>query len=116
MLICDDPDAPTRAVGALGHLQDPRRSHRLARGHPRQPRLKNPAGALQGQNSWPKDEHRLSRADAARPATASTIITSSSTPWRPSWSVEPGLDKKTFLQEIEDHVLAKGELVGTYQR
>ena len=31
-------------------------------------------------------------------------------------SLPPGVDKKTLLAEIRDHVLAQGELVGTYQR
>ena len=29
---------------------------------------------------------------------------------------EPGLDKSTVLREVDGHVLAQGELVGTYQR
>ena len=29
---------------------------------------------------------------------------------------EPGLDKKTLLREIDEHVLGEGELIGTYQR
>jgi phosphatidylethanolamine-binding protein (PEBP) family uncharacterized protein len=31
-------------------------------------------------------------------------------------STPPGADKKTLMAEIRDHVLAEGELVGTYQR
>ena len=30
--------------------------------------------------------------------------------------VEPGLDKKTILEEIGEHVLAEGVLMGTYER
>ncbi len=31
-------------------------------------------------------------------------------------AAEPGMDKKAILQEIEHHVVAKGQLMGTYQR
>ena len=31
-------------------------------------------------------------------------------------AAEPGMDKKAILQEIEHHVMAKGQLMGTYQR
>jgi phosphatidylethanolamine-binding protein (PEBP) family uncharacterized protein len=31
-------------------------------------------------------------------------------------AVEPGMDKKSILLEIEHHVIAQGQLMGTYQR
>jgi phosphatidylethanolamine-binding protein (PEBP) family uncharacterized protein len=31
-------------------------------------------------------------------------------------SADSGLDKKALLLEIQEHVLAAGELVGTYER
>jgi len=30
--------------------------------------------------------------------------------------IEPGVDKNTLLQEMSDHVVDQGELMGTYER
>ena len=86
VLICDDPDAPNETWVHWVIYKLPADLTGLPEGIPRQPRLKNPPGALQGQNSWPKDRTSAIAGRCRRPVTASIIITSSSTPWRPNWS------------------------------
>jgi Raf kinase inhibitor-like YbhB/YbcL family protein len=117
-LICDDPDAPTKEPWVHWVLYKvPANVKGLPEGVAHQPRLKDPPGALQGQNSWPKGEKvgyggpmpppghgvhhyhfKLYALDAPLAAT------------------EPGLTKNELLTKMQGHILAEGELIGTYQR
>jgi Raf kinase inhibitor-like YbhB/YbcL family protein len=116
VLICDDPDAPSPKPWVHWVMYKiPPTLKGLPAGIPRTPRLKEPAGALQGMNSWLSGSNIGYRG-----------------PLPPSGSVhryffrlyaldarvvlEPGLSKETVLDEIRDHVLATGELIGTYVR
>ncbi len=116
VLICDDPDAPTEEpwvhwviykipVGETG----------LPEGVPRDLRMKHPAGAMQGRNSWPKDNvgyrgpmpptgHGTHRYFFRLYALDGHL------------TIEPGATKKHLLEEIRDHILADGVLMGTYER
>ena len=118
VLICDDPDAPTKEPWVHWVLYKiPANIKGLPEGVPRQPRMKDPPGALQGQNSWPKGEKigyggpmpppghgmhhyhfKLYALDAPLAAT------------------EPGLEKNALLKQVQGHILAEGKLIGTYQR
>jgi len=117
VLICEDPDAPT--VEPWVHwviYKIPAATRRLPEGVPRRPRLREPAGALQGRNSWPDGEvigyrgpmppvnHGVHHYYFKLFAVEAHLV------------VEPGLDKKTILAEISDHVLDQGVLMGTYER
>ena len=113
-LIMDDPDAPTPEpwvhwviykipVSATGLPENVAKTEAVS----------EPAGALQGKNSWGKVGYggpapprghgvhhyhfKLYALDAAL-------------------NVSAGLDKKGLQKAIEGHVLAQGELIGTYQR
>jgi Raf kinase inhibitor-like YbhB/YbcL family protein len=116
VLICDDPDAPGAEPWVHWVIYKiPADVEGLAEGISNEPRLKNPPGALQGKNSWP-----------------SGVTIGYRGPMPPSGSphhyhfrlyalqakmvAEPGLDKRTVLDEIRDHVLAEGVLIGTYER
>ena len=60
VLICDDPDAPTDEPWVHWVIYKiPADVAGLPEGIARLPRLKNPAGALQGQNSWPKGQNNI---------------------------------------------------------
>jgi Raf kinase inhibitor-like YbhB/YbcL family protein len=113
-LIVDDPDAPTPEPWVHWVLYKiPADVRGLPEAVPsRAQKLTQPA-ALQGRNSWntigyrgpaPPKGHglhhyrfRLYALDAALP-------------------VESGLDKRGLLKAMSGHILAEGELVGTYQR
>jgi hypothetical protein len=113
-LICDDPDAPTSEPWVHWVLYKlPAETAGLPEGLPPNRTLTAPAGAAQGVNSFGKPgyggpmppkghgmHHYRFRVYALdKPVTA-----------------PPGVDKKALLAEIRDHVLAQGELVGTYER
>jgi Raf kinase inhibitor-like YbhB/YbcL family protein len=79
-------------------------------------RLRTPPGALQGKNSWmsgqtvgyrgpfPPSGHGVHHYHFRLYALEARL------------AVEPGLSKKTLLGEMAGHVLAEGDLVGTYAR
>ena len=57
MLICDDPDAPTKDPWVHWVLYNiPSTATGLPEGVPRTPQLKDPPGAMQGKNSWTNGE------------------------------------------------------------
>ena len=114
-LICDDPDAPSSKPWVHWVLfKLPGTATALPEGIPAETReVKNPAGALQGLNSWAKlgwggplppvghgTHHyhfKLYALDAAV-------------------SLPPSAGKEELLRAMTGHVLAEGELIGTYRR
>lgn len=113
-LIVDDPDAPGPQPWVHWVIYNIRPDGPgLSEGIPAQERPPEPAGAAQGQNSWgaigyggpmpppgsgPHHYHFRLYALDVEP------------------TLEPGLTKDKLLQAVSEHVLATGELVGTYQR
>ena len=87
VLICDDPDAPTAEPWVHWVIYKiPADAKGLPEGVPRKAKPKEPAGAVQGKNSWPGGENdRLPRPDAPARPRQSTTTTSSSTPWTRRW-------------------------------
>lgn len=126
VLICDDPDAPTPEPWVHWIIYKiPANLTGLKEGIPRKTRLAEPPGTLQGKNSWP-DKSKGS-------ATASPENIGYRGPMPPPGhgthhyyfklyaleahlAVEAGMDKKSLLKDIEDHVIAEGQLMGTYSR
>jgi Raf kinase inhibitor-like YbhB/YbcL family protein len=113
-LICDDPDAPTPEPWVHWVIYKiPASATGLPEKVAKNERPASPAGALQGRSSWgrigyggpaPPPGHgvhhyhfKLYALDAAIDAKA-------------------GLDKKQLLAAMKGHIIAQGELVGTYQR
>lgn len=113
-LIMDDPDAPRLEPWVHWVIYKlPPTLVSLPEGVPTTPTLTEPAGAMQGNNTWPAIGYRgpmppprhgvhhyhfrLYALDAAL-------------------AVQPGLDKKQLLAKTKGHILAEGELIGTYQR
>ena len=86
----------------------------LPEGLPREKTLKTPAGAVQGVNSFGKDNWAI--AARCRPGPRHAPLPLQALCPRKAGISPPGVDKKTLLAEIRDHVLAQGELIGTYQR
>ncbi|MCW8141451.1 MAG: YbhB/YbcL family Raf kinase inhibitor-like protein [Planctomycetota bacterium] len=114
VLICDDPDAPSAEpwVHWVAY-RIPAAARALAEGIPKDERPGNPEGMLQGQNSW----GRVGYGGPQPPVGHGThhyhfrlfaIDT--------HLSLGPGATKEEVLQAIDGHVLAEGELVGTYER
>ncbi|MDO8632008.1 MAG: YbhB/YbcL family Raf kinase inhibitor-like protein [Phycisphaerales bacterium] len=113
-LICDDPDAPTSepwvhwviyriAADAKGLPENVAKTASPA----------EPKGALQGKNSWskigyggpaPPKGHGVHHYHFKLYALDAPL------------NVSSGLTKKDMLAAMKGHILAQGELVGTYQR
>ena len=113
-LICDDPDAPNGAWVHWVIYKIPADAKGLPEGVPREPKLKEPAGALQGKNSWP-GRRPATAAQCRRPASVHHYYFKLYALDAPL-QAEPGLEKKALLERIKGHVLAEGELMGTYKR
>ncbi len=112
-LICDDPDAPGGTWVHWVLYKIPAGTTSLPEGLPPEKTLDTPAGAVQGINSFGKvgyggpmppkghgtHHYHFKVCALDKPVT-----------------LPPGRDKKALLAEIRDHMLAQGELMGTYQR
>jgi Raf kinase inhibitor-like YbhB/YbcL family protein len=113
-LIVDDPDAPTDEPWVHWVLYKlPAATAELAEGMPTAGRLNSPEGALQGKNSWnavgyrgpaPPKGHGVHRYFFKLYAIDTPL------------NLREGLDKSGLLKAMEGHIVAQGELMGTYQR
>ncbi len=116
-LICDDPDAPTEEPWVhWGIYKIPADTEKLPEGIPNSPRLKQPPGALQGKNSFKSGETVGYRGPMPPPGHGVHHYRFTLYAVKVKLSTEPGLTKSALLQEIEQYILGKGQLVGTYQR
>jgi Raf kinase inhibitor-like YbhB/YbcL family protein len=109
-LICDDPDAP---MGTWVHwvIYDlPPATAGLAEGMPKSPELAN--GAKQGMN----DYKRLGYGGPCPPPGKPHRYFFKLYAFGAKPDLKPGLTKKDLLKAMDGHVLAEGQLMGTYQR
>ena len=115
-LICDDPDAPTEEPWVHWVIYKiPPDAVGLAEGIPRVPRLKQPGGALQGKNSWQKDNIGY-RGPMPPPGHGEHRYLFKLYALQAKLTIEAGVSKELLLKEIEGHVLGEGQLMGTYSR
>lgn len=114
-LIVDDPDAPRKEpwVHWVAY-RIPASARGLPEGIEREERPGKPEGMLQGRNSWDAigyggplppvghgtHEYRFRLYALDQPLT----------------HLGPGATKEELLKELEGHIVAEGELVGTYER
>ena len=113
-LICDDPDAPQAEPWVHWVLYKiPPRAGRLPEGLPGDKTLREPAGAMQGINSFgkigyggpmPPRGHGVHHYHLKVYALKQAL------------DVQPGMDKVGLLAAMRGVVIAEGELVGTYER
>jgi Raf kinase inhibitor-like YbhB/YbcL family protein len=113
-LVVDDPDAPTAEPWVHWVVYSiPASSGGLPEGVVPADRPPQPAGSLQGVNSWgavgyrgpaPPRGHGVHHYHFRLHALDAPL------------GLLPGLDKRAVLKAISGHVLATGEYVGTYER
>ncbi len=121
-LICDDPDAPTAEPWVHWVIYKiPGDTTELPEGIPRELRLKTPAGAMQGKNSWPDDPQDKVGNIGYRgpmPPRGHGVHHYHFKVYalKGELNVQPGLTKKALLDAMKNLIVAEGELVGTYQR
>ena len=113
-LICDDPDAPTPEPWVHWVIYKiPTTATGLRENVPKTGSMSEPAGAMQGVNSWgaigyrgpaPPRGHGVHHYHFKLYA-VDTVL-----------NVAAGVDKKKLLSAMQGHIVAQGELVGTYER
>lgn len=113
-LIMDDPDAPRPEPWVHWVLYKiPATTQGLPEGVPRDAKLKSPAGALQGKNTWgtvgyrgpaPPKGHGVHHYHWKLYALDKAL------------ELGPGADKAGLLAAIKGHELGMGVLIGTYER
>ncbi|MFH1110450.1 MAG: YbhB/YbcL family Raf kinase inhibitor-like protein [Planctomycetota bacterium] len=113
-LICDDPDAPTPEPWVHWVIYKiPTTTAALRENVPKTGSMSEPAGAMQGVNSWgtigyrgpaPPKGHGVHHYHFKLYAVDTAL------------NVAAGVDKKKLLSAMQGHIVAQGELVGTYER
>lgn len=113
-LIMDDPDAPTPEPWIHWVLAKiPPTVTSLRAGIPRDEQLDDPAGAIQGKNSWNTVGYR---GPLPPPGHGTHHYHFKLYALDQALSLSPGLTKKQLLDAMRGHILAEGELIGTYSR
>lgn len=116
-LICDDPDAPTSEPWVHWLLYKiPANVSELPEGVPDEAELKSPAGARQGLNSWKSGKTVGYRGPAPPKGHGVHHYHFHLYALDAPLSLAAKADKKQLLAAMKGHVLAEGEIVGTYQR
>ncbi|NLF02837.1 MAG: YbhB/YbcL family Raf kinase inhibitor-like protein [Anaerolineales bacterium] len=115
-LICDDPDAPQEEPWVHWVLYGLSPSvTSLPQALPRVARLTEPAGALQGQNSWPSDNIGY-RGPYPPRGHGTHHYHFKLYALDKELELQAGADKAALLAAMKGHILAEAELIGTYER
>jgi Raf kinase inhibitor-like YbhB/YbcL family protein len=116
-LICDDPDAPTPQPWVHWVLYKvPPTVTSLGEGVPAKPKLDQPPGALQGKNSWPTGRTIGYRGPLPPKGHGQHRYFFRVYALDIQLKLEAGASKESLLEEMQGHVLAQGQLMGTYSR
>ncbi len=109
-LIVDDPDAPGGVFTHWVLFNLPANVHQLGEGIPAHERLES--GALQGEN----DMGRIGYRGPCPPRGPAHRYRFTIYALDRSLDLKPGASKKQLLDAMKGHILAQGQLIGTYQR
>jgi len=116
-LICDDPDAPTAEPWVHWVIYKiPADANGLPEGVDTSPQLNQPAGAMQGKNSWTSGRTIGYRGPMPPPGHGRHRYFFKLYALDTKLAVEPGASKNELLEKMSGHVLGEGQLVGTYER
>jgi Raf kinase inhibitor-like YbhB/YbcL family protein len=117
VLICDDPDAPSKEPWVHWVLYKITVSPPdLPEGIVKIARLKSPAGALQGKNSWSSGQTIGYRGPMPPPNHGEHRYFFRVYALRAKLTAQSGLASHTLAAEMAGHILDEGELMGTYMR
>ena len=116
-LVCDDPDAPTAQPWVHWVIYKiPVDAKGLPENVPPKRRLKTPPGALQGTNSWTTGQTIGYRGPMPPVGHGTHAYRFTLYALEGKLVVEPGISKKRLMGEIQDHIIAEAQLIGTYER
>ena len=109
-LIVDDPDAPGGVFTHWVLFNIPSDSRQLPEAVPTQAQL--PSGALHGKNDFGRIGYGGPCPPPGRPHRYQFTLYALDQPL----DLEAGVSKKQLLAAMQGHILAQGQLTGTYQR
>ncbi len=116
-LIVDDPDAPTPEPWVHWVMYKlPATCAGLPEGVAKVLRPADPAGAVQGKNSWTSGQTIGYRGPMPPPGHGVHRYRFQLYALRSKLTAEPGLTKQALLKAMQGQVLGQGQLTGTYQR
>lgn len=116
-LICDDPDAPSSEPWVHWVIYKiPADVRSLAEAIPTEPKLEQPPGALQGLNSWTSGKTVGYRGPAPPKGHGTHHYHFRLYALDSELKLDPKADKAALKRAMKGHILAEGELVGTYAR
>jgi Raf kinase inhibitor-like YbhB/YbcL family protein len=115
-LVCDDPDAPSPQPWVHWVIYKLAAELRaLPEGIAATERPGEPAGAVQGRNSWPSDNVGY-RGPMPPPGHGVHHYHFKLYALDAALELAPGATKEELLRAMDGHVLGQGEVVGTYER
>jgi Raf kinase inhibitor-like YbhB/YbcL family protein len=115
-LVCDAPDAPSPQPWVHWVIYKLAAELRgLPEGIVRKERLEEPAGAVQGKNSWRSDNVGY-RGPMPPPGHGVHHYHFKLYALDAALGLAPGATKEELLRAMDGHVLGRGEVVGTYER
>jgi len=121
-LICDDPDAPIPADPGPEPwvhwviYKIPAGTESLPEGIAKTGRPDEPAGVLQGRNSWSGGQTIGYRGPAPPPGSGTHRYFFKLYALDTELAIEPEQDKEALLEAMSGHVLAEGRLIGSFER
>ena len=116
-LICDDPDAPVAEPWVHWVIYKiPASVTKLPEGVPADAELKSPAGARQGVNTWQSGRTVGYRGPAPPKGHGTHHYHFRVYALDAPLSLHAKATKKELLAAMKGHILAEGELIGTYER
>jgi Raf kinase inhibitor-like YbhB/YbcL family protein len=110
VLIVDDPDAPGGVFTHWILFNIPANIHQFGEGVPTQEQLEN--GTLQGRN----DFGRISYGGPCPPSGSPHRYRFTIYALDQHLNLEPGASENQVVNAMQEHILAQGQLTGTYQR
>jgi hypothetical protein len=112
-LVVDDPDAPTPEPWVHWVIYGlPGETASLPRAVPQSEKVEAPLRAVQGHNSWGSAGYRGPEPPRGPVHHYRFRLYALDAPL----GLQPGLEKNDLLRALSGHVLAQGELIGTYRR
>jgi Raf kinase inhibitor-like YbhB/YbcL family protein len=121
-LICDDPDAPSpENPGPEPWVhwvlyKIPADCTQLPENVAKTAQVDEPAGALQGKNSWPEGQTIGFRGPAPPKGSGTHRYVFKLYALDAELNVAPEADKAALVDAMRGHVIGRGELIGTYAR
>lgn len=117
VIVCDDPDAPTESAWVHWvFYKIPPQVFELPEGIEKKEHPRFPRGAIQGKNSWATGQTIGYRGPMPPPGRGEHRYFFRIYAIKALMTMESGITKEALIEEIIDHIIGYGELMGVYCR